>query len=222
MTKKKLLAIIPARGGSKRLKNKNTRLFCGKPLISWTINLALKIPNVHDVIVSTDDDEIKKISIDYGAKVPFIRPKYLAKDNISAVEVAKHVISKLKHDGNIILLQPTSPLRTMDDIKKSLDFIKNNNAVISVYKSPHNSNLLTYSKTGERFVPINKNKDVYIPNGAIFVAESNWLMNKNSFYNNEVAIYEMPFERSIDIDYYHQFLTAENIFKDIIRYKEDK
>jgi len=222
MTNKKLLVIIPARGGSKRLKNKNTQLFCGKPLISWTINLALKIPNVHDVIVSTDNDEIKKIALDCGANVPFIRPQYLAKDSISAVEVAKHAIHKLKFNGNIILLQPTSPLRTLDDINKGLSFIKNNKAVISVYKFPHNSNLLTYNKPGDKFVPINKNKDVYIPNGAIFIAESEWLMNKNNFYNNEVAIFKMPLERSIDIDYYHQFLTAENIFKDTKTYNENR
>jgi len=222
MTNKKLLVIIPARGGSKRLKNKNTQLFCGKPLISWTINLALKIPNVHDVIVSTDNANIKNISIDYGASVPFNRPKHLANDIISAVDVAKHAVNKLKFNGNILLLQPTSPLRNMDDIKKGLILIKKNNAVISVYKHPHKSNLLTYSKPGERFVPINKNKDIYIPNGAIFLADSNWLMNKKNFYNDEVAIYEMPFERSIDIDYYHQFLTAENIFKETLSYKESK
>ena len=222
MINKKLLVIIPARGGSKRLKNKNTQLFCGKPLISWTINLALKIPNVHDVIVSTDNVDIKNISIDYGASVPFNRPKHLANDNISAVDVAKHASNKLKFNGNVLLLQPTSPLRNMNDIKKGLIFIKNNNAVISVYKHPHNSNLLTYSKPGERFIPINKNKDIYIPNGAIFLADSNWLMNKKNFYNDEVAIYEMPFERSIDIDYYHQFLTAENIFKETLSYKESK
>jgi CMP-N,N'-diacetyllegionaminic acid synthase len=212
MTKKKLLVVIPARGGSKRLKKKNIQLFCGEPLISWTIKLALKIPNVTDVIVSTDNIEIKKIAIEYGASVPFDRPKYLAKDNVSAVEVAKHVIYKLKYDGNIILLQPTSPLRSMHDIQKGIEFLKNNNAVISVYKFPHNSNLLTYSKAGERFIPISKNKDIYIPNGAIFIAKSDWLKNNNSFYTKEVATYEMPYERSIDIDYYHQFLTAENIF----------
>ena len=222
MTNKKLLVIIPARGGSKRLKNKNTQLFCGKPLISWTINLALKIPNVHDVIVSTDNANIKNISIDYGASVPFNRPKHLANDIISAVDVAKHAVNKLKFNGNILLLQPTSPLRNMDDIKKGLILIKKNNAVISVYKHPHKSNLLTYSKPGERFVPINKNKDIYIPNGAIFLADSNWLMNKKNFYNDEVVIYEMPFERSIDIDYYHQFLTAENIFKETLSYNESK
>ena len=222
MTNKKLLVIIPARGGSKRLKNKNTQLFCGKPLISWTINLALKIPNVHDVIVSTDNADIKNISIDYGASVPFNRPKHLATDNISAVDVAKHAVNKLKFNGNILLLQPTSPLRNMNDIKKGLIFIKNNNAVISVYKHPHNSNLLTYSKPGKKFVPINKNKDVYVPNGAIFSADSNWLMGVKNFYNNEVGIYEMPFERSIDIDYYHQFLTAENIFKKTLSYQEGK
>jgi len=216
MTKNKLLIVIPARGGSKRLKNKNTQLFCGKPLISWTIKLALKIPNTSDVTVSTDDAEIKKTSIEYGASVPFDRPKYLAEDNVSAVEVAKHVIKKLKFDGHIILLQPTSPLRTMFDIRKGIEFLKNNNAVISVYKFPHSSNLLTYSKPGERFIPIIKNKDIYVPNGAIFIAKSDWLMNNDSFYNNEVATYEMPFERSIDIDYYHQFLTAENIFKAVI------
>lgn len=213
MIKKDFLVIIPARGGSKRLKNKNIQLFCGKPLISWTIKLALKITNISDVVVSTDNIKIKNIALEYGASVPFDRPKHLAEDNVSAVEVAKHVVSQLKFNGNVILLQPTSPLRNLNDINTGLKFLTKNNAVISVYKFPHSSNLLTYSKGGEKFTPIAQNKDIFVPNGAIFMAKSDWLMNNSSFYNKEVAIFEMPFERSIDIDYNHQFLTAENIFQ---------
>jgi len=213
MIKNNFLVVIPARGGSKRLKNKNIQLFCGKPLISWTIQLALKIPNVSDVIVSTDNIKIKNIALEYGASVPFDRPQYLAEDHVSAVEVAKHIVSELKFDGNIIILQPTSPLRNLNDINTGIKFLPKNNAVISVYKFPHSSNLLTYSKAGEKFIPIGQNKDIFVPNGAVFIAKSDWLMNNSNFYNKEVATFEMPFERSIDIDYYHQFLTAENIFQ---------
>ncbi len=214
--KESFLVVIPARAGSKRLRNKNIRLFAGKPLIAWTIELVSKINGQHNVIVSTEDKNIAKIAKEYGASVPFLRPSELAADNISAVEVMKHAISKLKFKGIVLLLQPTSPLRSLEDINKGISLIKKNKtAVISVVKYIHNSNLTTFSKPGERFIPISiDNKDLYVPNGAIYIADSEWLLKNNSFYTQDVTTFEMPQLRSIDIDYEYQFLIAENIFKE--------
>jgi len=207
------LIVIPARAGSKRLLKKNIRLFCGEPLISWTIKMAKKIPNSL-VVVSSDSEEILSISREYGAKTPFIRPKLLAQDNVSAVEVLRHAVKELDFYGNVILLQPTSPLRATEDINKGLSIIKNNKAVMSMTKYVHNSLLTTFSAPGKYFKPIStKKKYLYVPNGAFYAAKSNWLKLNNSFYNDEVVTFEMPLERSIDIDYEFQFITAESIFK---------
>ena len=207
------LIIIPARAGSKRLLRKNIKLFCGNPLISWTIKLALKVPN-SQVVVSSDSTEILCISKKYGKFKSLLRPLYLAKDNISAFEVLKHSVKELNFKGNVILLQPTSPLRNMEDINKGLSLMKKNNAVMSVSKNILNSSLTTYSKPGNNFKAISKNKkNMYVPNGAIYMAKSEWLHKNNSFYNEEVMTFEMPMERSIDIDYEFQFLTAEYIFE---------
>ena len=93
--KETYLIVIPARAGSKRLRNKNIRLFAGKPLIAWTIELVSKINGKHNIIVSTEDKNIAKIAKEYGASVPFLRPSELAADNISAVEVMKHAVLQL-------------------------------------------------------------------------------------------------------------------------------
>ena len=215
--KESYLIVIPARGGSKRLRKKNIRLFNGKPLIAWTIELALKLPGENNVLVSTEDEAIAKIAKQYGANVPFLRPNNLAKDSVSALEVMKHITLKLSFKGIIILLQPTSPLRNKEDIKTGLQLIKKkNNAVMSIKKYIHSSNITTYSKSGEKFLPITKdNRKLFVPNGAVYIANSKWLKENTSFYSEDVSVFEMPQNRSIDIDFEYQFLTAENIFKEI-------
>ena len=141
----------------------------------------------------------------------------LANDNVSAVEVMKHVKLELNFNGLVILLQPTSPLRTLNDIKRGISLINDkNDAVISVKKYIHNSNLTTFSKPGEKFIPLSKkNREIYVPNGAVYIAKSEWLNKNTSFYTKDVVTFEMPQNRSIDIDYEYQFLTAENIFEGI-------
>ena len=111
-----LVAIIPARGGSKGIPNKNLREFKGKPLIQWTIEQAHKSEYIDRVVVSTDNNEIANISRKLGAEVPFIRPNYLAKDTSSMIETVIYTLDNLKEINDLILLQPTSPLRRVDDI----------------------------------------------------------------------------------------------------------
>ncbi len=116
MIKIKTLAIIPARGGSKGIPRKNIKPFLGKPLIEYTIKLALSIQEIDKVLVSTDDKEIAEISKAAGAEVPFLRPEELAQDNTPSIPVFRQAISFLEEKGksyeNILILEPTSPLRT--------------------------------------------------------------------------------------------------------------
>ena len=126
---KNILAIIPARGGSKGIPRKNIIELCGKPLIGWSIDIALKIQNISGVVVSTDDKEIAIISKRYGAEVPFIRPKKLAQDQTPTINVLQHAIKWFeKNEGvsydTIVLLEPTSPARMTEDIHNAIDLFK--------------------------------------------------------------------------------------------------
>ena len=140
---KRLLAIIPARAGSKRLPGKNIIDFAGKPMISWSIEAALASKYIDNVIVSTEDNNIAKISKRFGAEVPFLRPKELATDEANSVDVIISVLDNLQLRNifydYIILLQPTSPLRGVRDINKSIELMlfKECASVVSVCKVNH-------------------------------------------------------------------------------------
>ena len=142
--KKTFLAIIPARAGSKRLKNKNILTLNNKPLIGWTIEAGIKSRYIDELIVSTDSDKIVKISKKYGAKIPFLRPQNLAKDKSKTSDVVKHAINFYHKKFNkffdfILILQPTSPLRNNKDIDDAIKFMVNikADAIISNYKLNH-------------------------------------------------------------------------------------
>lgn len=122
------LGIIPARGGSKRVPRKNIKAFCGKPLVAWTIEAALK-SNLDEIIVSTDDPETRAIAQDLGAWAPFLRPEILATDNATSIDVVLHALLWLQQNRNktpvnVVLLQPTSPLRTYKHINLALRIYK--------------------------------------------------------------------------------------------------
>ena len=140
---RKLLAIIPARGGSKRLPNKNILDLAGKPLIVWTIDAAKKSKYIDQIVVSTDSNMIAETAIKAGAEVPFMRPPNLAQDDTSTYEVVDHTLTELRNHGNqyecLLLLQPTSPLRTAEHIDSATDLFttKNADAVISVTEVDH-------------------------------------------------------------------------------------
>ena len=118
---KRVLAIIPARGGSKGVPRKNIRNLAGKPLIAWTIKEGKKSKYIDRLILSSEDSEIIEIAKAYGCDVPFVRPEELAKDNTSGVEPVLHAVSKLEGYDIVVLLQPTSPLRTVTDIDKCIE-----------------------------------------------------------------------------------------------------
>ena len=214
--KKRILGIIPARGGSKGLTRKNILPLLGKPLIAWTIEQAHLSKYLDKVIVNTDDSEIAKVAKDHGAEVPFLRPQELAQDMSRGIDVVLHNLSWLEENNEvydlIILLQPTSPLRKSEDIDNAIEllFSKNAQAIISVCEVEHHpywENILPETGCMGEFLSneiMNKNRQerpvFYRLNGAIYLAYCDYLRTYKSFYGNETYAYIMPRERSIDID----------------------
>lgn len=211
----KILAIIPARKGSKRLPKKNILLLGEKPLIAWTIESALKSSFIDTLIISSDDELIVEISKKYGAKVPFIRPKELSTDTSATIDVILHAIDfykEMKEDFKyVMLLQPTSPLRGTQDIDNAIKMLDpNTKAVVSVCKTEHSplwTNTLPKSLSMKEFLSSkNKNKrsqdlpDYYRLNGAIYIAEIDYLIKNNDFFGSDTFAYIMGQERSVDID----------------------
>lgn len=214
---KKVLAIIPARGGSKGLPGKNIKELCGKPLIAWSIEQAKSCSDIDRIIVSTDDEEIAETAKKYGAEAPFMRPAELANDTASTIDVIFHTINWLKEHQEfqpeyILLLQPTSPLRLAEDINGAIQMLKDKNAqaVVSVYETDHHpwwSNTLPEDDSMKHFLRpeiLNKRRQdlpvFYRLNGAIYLANTDYLHECNGFLGPDTFAYEMPKNRSIDID----------------------
>ena len=226
---KTIIGLIPARGGSKELPRKNIRPLLGKPLIVWTIKQALASEYLDRVIVSTDNKEIAEISKKYGAEVPFMRPKELATDKAKGIDVVLHVIDWMKRNDNlydlIMLLQPTSPLRTKEDIDKAIEllFLKKAKAIVSVCEVSHHpywSNMLPPDGCMADFIKpeiANKNRQelptFYRLNGAIYLAYWSYLREQRTFFGQETFAYIMPRDRSIDIDSEIDLKLAEILMK---------
>lgn len=216
-----MLAIIPAKKKSRRLPNKNIKLFSKKPLIAHTIKCALKSKYITRVIVSTDSVKIGKIAIKQGAEVPFLRSKSLTRDKVTTWEVCKNVIEKLKKIekkdyDSFIYLQPTSPLRTPQDIDNAIKIFKNNkaNAVVSVSEAKPSFWFKNISSKGVLNEKNKDNKKNFILNGSIYIFKKNFInRTKANEYDNKTFAYIMPQERSIDIDTLYDFKIAELFFK---------
>jgi CMP-N-acetylneuraminic acid synthetase len=229
---KEFLCIIPARAGSKGVKNKNIKLLGGKPLIYWTIKEALKIKEFSKVIVSTDSKKIQNISKKYGAECPFLRPKNISRDKSLTIDVIKHAVKYLDAKSfdkfeNIVLLQPTSPFRKKIDIKNAIQkFLKNKRAssLISVVEVGDfhparmyyiNNNKLEKNKLSESKVgrPRQNLKTMYLRNGAIYIIKKK---NINGNFLGTFPIgFLMPKDRSLNIDDNYDFEIAKNYIKKI-------
>lgn len=219
---KTILAIIPARGGSKGVPRKNIRLLAGKPLIAWTIEEAKKSKYIDRLILSSEDDEIIQTASDFGCEVPFIRPAELALDNTPGIEPVIHAINMLaeKYDY-VVLLQPTSPLRTVEDIDGCIQhcIITDSHACVSVteaQQSPYWMYSLGDDLKLNPFVQydgkINRRQDlpkVYMLNGAVYVAEYRFIIENKSFITEETVGYIMSGENSVDIDTENDFKLTE-------------
>ena len=233
---KKFLAIIPARSGSKGIKDKNIIDLNGKPLIAHTIENAKKSNIFTDIIVSTDSDVYADISRSFGAWVPFLREENLSKDTSSTEEVLLDVIKRLREMGKeydyFVLLQPTSPLRTNKDIIKAANLIIDEelNSVVSVCEMDHSpllSNTLPSDLSLKDFINKNNLKrrqelgTFYRINGAIYISRvKNYEITK-SFYEDKSKAYIMDRASSIDIDEPVDLIVAKALMKDCEKSKED-
>lgn len=223
---KKLIAIIPARGGSKRLPKKNVLPLQGKPLIGWTIDAALQSKYIDRVLVSTDDVDIATISKDFGAEVPELRPEHLANDTASTHDVIQYAVDSFCSDEYaFIILQPTSPLRNYQDIDAACElFIKKEaDGVISVCPCEHSplwSNHLSSDLSLNGFIRSDNNKrsqdldEYHRLNGAIYIYSIEAFKAKAGIqYDNKTFAYIMPTIRSIDIDNQIDFLLADSCLR---------
>ena len=203
--------LITARGGSKRLPNKNKNNFCGKPLIAWTIEAALKSDYVNKVYVSTDNIEIAKISENFGGIIPRLRDKSLSEDDTSSFDTAIDFSEYFNEGdfGEMLLLQPTSPLRNETHINNLMKKVRANNleqcvAVRDITK------LITMSK-----VKIEKNEKIYIPNGSMYYTKINFLKKVKTFFSSSSEIFLMDDFNSIDIDTKCDWDIAEACLKSL-------
>lgn len=234
---KTVLAIIPARSGSKRLPGKNTKILGSLPLISWTINAAFKSDVVDEVVVSTDDEHIAEIANKSGANVPFIRPKELAQDESTTVDVLIHTVEffqeRDRYFDYIMLLQPTSPLRNELHINEAAELLslKLADAVVSVCETEHSplwANTLDKQCGMDDFISTEiKNKrsqdlpTYYRLNGAIYLVKTDRMMSERSlFLESNIFAYKMKREDSVDIDQMIDFFVAEKLLESKVTIKE--
>ncbi|MCP4360999.1 MAG: acylneuraminate cytidylyltransferase family protein [Chloroflexi bacterium] len=212
-----VLALIPARGGSKGILRKNIRLVAGKPLIAWTIEAAMHSAQLDRVIVTTDDEEIATISREYGAEVPFMRPEFLSQDKSTSVDVIIHALQWLQINQNycpnlIMLLQPTSPLRTTADIDAAIQRLHEKQAasIIGVCKAhPHpywtkkvdiDDKLDDFINGSNVYTQRQELPVAYAINGAIYLIWSEQFIAHKTFHTAPSYAYCMPQNRSLDID----------------------
>ncbi|MBP1763030.1 MAG: acylneuraminate cytidylyltransferase [Firmicutes bacterium] len=211
---KRILALVPARGNSKGIKDKNIKLLAGLPLIAHTIRSALNSKYVDSVVVTTDSEKIAAVSSQYGARVPFMRPDYLALDTSKTVDAVLHAIEELDRRNEqydiLLLLQPTQPLRTTAEIDEAIEsFIKNNYAsLVSICEVEEHPILLRTIDNRMQVAPLLKlNSTVrrqdmpkyYKVNGAIYINYIADLDSNTSFNDNQFG-YIMDRLHSIDID----------------------
>lgn len=229
------MAIIPARGGSKRLPGKNIKNIGGKPMIAHAILAAKKSKYIDRLIVSTDDPAIVKVAKKYGAEVPFIRPAELASDTAPTLAVLKHAVKYIEDNDRfkpdlIVLIQPTNPLVRSADVDGAIVKMiatKTNSCftVSEISQRPEWMYTLSGKKPKLFLSPRNSEKKrsqdlpkLGIINGAVYVMKYDTLMKKNRIRDENTSIYTMPKERSVDIDNHFDFEIA----KALMKYDENK
>ena len=232
----KVLAIIPARGGSKGIKNKNIKLFRNKPLIYWSIKIAKDCKHINKIVCSTDSESIKEIAIESGAEVPFLRPNEISGDLSTDLEFTDHCLKYLEENENyipdiIVHLRPTYPTRSLDILNRTIElFIKNRDSynslrtVIKFNKSPYKM----YKVIGKRLVPLfeevnnikkpyNKCRqelpETYLHNGYIDIFNYKTIIDTKSVTGNKILSYIMNKNEYNDIDTIKDWKEAENINK---------
>lgn len=233
MTEPRILAVITARGGSKRVPGKNVRPIAGKPLLAWTIEAALGCrERLHALVLSTDDAEIANVGRQFGAEVPFLRPADLSGDTAGSLAVAQHATRFVEaRDGVrmdwVLLLQPTSPLRTSGDIEAAIDRAAAGvcDSVVAVTEMPVHPVFSKKIDAEGLLQPFlleepeglrrqDAGPPAFIRNGAIYLTRRDVLMEQSSIYGRRIWPCVMPAERSVDIDTEIDFRLAELFLAD--------
>ena len=218
-------ALIPARGGSKEIPRKNLVILNGKPLIHWTIKAGLASRYIDSVVVSTDDPEIKEVAIACGAEVPFMRPSELALDQSTSVSVVDHALNQLETKAELlVLLQPTSPLRSQEDIdaciEKCIESGFSSVSCSSVSKPPE---WMYWVADDGLMSPVVKDnvhqrqlaRQAYVLNGAVYVSFVKEFRERKAFVTERTVASIMPIERSVDIDTMTDLQAAESMFAEL-------
>ena len=222
---RRVLAVITARGGSKGLPGKNLRPFRGRPLIAWTIEAAQRSRRVDRLILSSDDPAILRAAGELGCEAPFVRSPTLSGDDAASVDVVLDALDRVPGYDVVVLLQPTSPLRTADDIDGALERMASSGApsCVSVGPAPGHPWLICRQDDTGRLRPFAeppagaslRRQDLptaWMLNGAVYAAEAAWLRRERALFRpGETAAWEMPAERSVDIDSLEDILTAERL-----------
>ena len=226
---KRIIAVIPARGGSKGVPKKNIKGIHGKPLIAWTIEAAQSSKYLDEVIVSTDSFEIKEVAEKHGARVPFLRPSQLAEDTTSSMDVLIHAINFLKNEEHkefdvLIMLEPTSPLRETKDIDASLEALINHKTARSIAGVSNvegaNPDFVVTLEDGlmrskNNFV-VKRRQDIddyYFYEGTIYASYVSDLYEKRNFYHELALAYIVPKWKSFEIDDLIDFTIIEHLLE---------
>lgn len=230
----KILAVIPARGGSTGVPKKNIRMFAGKPLIAHTIETAKAASSIDRIIVSTDSDEIAAVARDFGAEVPFLRPSELATNESSVIDAVVHLLGELRKEEyeptHILLLQSTSPMREAQDIEKAIMLFESSGAdsLVSVCRTENllllkdENNVLTIQNP-EMLVSGNRQQlpACYKLDGSmLYLVDAKKFLIERSFFFGKLVGYEIERWRAVDLDVPQDFVVGERIYsarKDIER-----
>jgi N-acylneuraminate cytidylyltransferase len=224
---KRILGTISARGGSKGVPGKNIRDLGGLPLIGWTIREARCSAYLDRLVVSSDDEGILAVARSHGAETPFVRPAELARDDTPGVDPVLHTIESLAPEqyDYVVLMQPTSPLRTKADIDGAIELCLENGwpCCISVTETEKSPYYMFQMDENARMTPVIRQESFHtrrqdlprtvVPNGAVYVARCDWLARTRSYLTPETRGYEMPRERSWDIDTLLDFEICELMLK---------
>lgn len=227
---KRVLGFIPARGGSKGVPNKNIRPLAGKALVLWTIEAANQSKYIDTLVLSSDSEQILQVASPHKTVRTLKRPDHLSSDESPTLDAVFHALENFPNYDYLVVLQPTSPLRTSEDIDTCIERCLENPSCISVVKSSE-SPFWTYFKDESHKLsrvipspPVTRRQDLqasYFPNGAVYVADVRELQKSNTLINEHTLAYEMPAERSVDIDTEDDFAYLEFLIQKKSRTRND-